>query len=143
MVIEVLHFSWAHDGGVLEGGKHEIDKPSAKFLGQVAAAAACSDPPVRVVKASQEERGKIDKAVQSQAEGEKAYAKAQKDGDWHEGNLRAHIAATEARLKDAEDLHDDDKGRLLAALASSEDILEHVEAGKSYDEAVELVKGGN
>lgn len=87
MKIEVLTTQWTHDGGVLAGGVHEVEKPTKKLL---RAAAAAEHAGVVKVTASKDERAEMNSAVQSQSDGEKALEAAMDSGDWHEGNRAQH-----------------------------------------------------
>lgn len=78
MKLEVLHTQWAAEDEVFAGGVHEIEKPTADFLRLVAGAEAAGS--VVVLDASDAHRAKLDRHVQSQEDGEAAYAAAQ--GDW-------------------------------------------------------------
>lgn len=82
MKLEVLTAQWAHDGGVLAGGVHDVERPSKKLL---RAAAAAEHAGVVKVTASKDERAVMNSAVQSQSDGEKALAAAMESGGWHEG----------------------------------------------------------
>lgn len=82
---EVSGSQWAADEQVFGGGVHEIARPTKKLLRLVAAAEAAGA--IRVLAASKEHRAALKGHVESQAESEKAYAKAQADGRWQEGNL--------------------------------------------------------
>lgn len=84
MKFEVVYTQWSADGKLYGGGVHEVEKPSKKLLGLLAAAEDAGS--VRIVEASRAERSALKGHVQTQADGEKAYAKAQADGSWHEGN---------------------------------------------------------
>jgi hypothetical protein len=92
---EVIYTQWATEDGVFQGGVHELTsdtcpcgvkhgKPSAALLGLLGAAEAAGS--IVVLEASDQHRARLDKAVQSQADGEAAYAKAVESGEWHEGN---------------------------------------------------------
>lgn len=85
MRFEVVHSVWGADDEVFGGGVHEVAKPTNKLLALLAGAEAAGV--VVVLEATDAERGKLDKGVQSQDDGEAAYEKAQADGSWHEGNL--------------------------------------------------------
>lgn len=80
MRFDVLHTQWAAEGEVFAGGIHEIEKPTADFLRLVAGAESAGS--VVVLDVADAHRAKIEKAVQSQEDGEAAYAEAQ--GDWIE-----------------------------------------------------------
>jgi hypothetical protein len=84
MKFEVVHTVWGADDEVFGGGVHEVAKPTAAFLRLLAGAEAAGSV---VILDHGGHRKKLDSHVQSQAQGEKAYAAAQKSGDWHEGNL--------------------------------------------------------
>lgn len=86
MTFEVLHSQWAADGEVFAGGVHEILKPTPEFLSLLAGAEAAGC--VVVLDVSEQHRAKLDKHVQSQEDGEAAYASAVASGDWQEGNLQ-------------------------------------------------------
>jgi hypothetical protein len=96
LTFEVIYTQWATDAGVFQGGTHTLGadtcpcgvkhgKPSAALLSLLGAAEAAGS--VVVHEATDAHRAKLDKAVQSQADGEAAYAKAVESGAWHGGNL--------------------------------------------------------
>jgi hypothetical protein len=114
--LEVLQAKVGLDGEEFAGGVHEIAKPTKKLL-----RAAAMQEKVGAVKvtASKEERGTMVAAVESQADSEKAYAKAQEDGRWQIANYRQAIADRRDRLAAADladdasaDLTDDERKRL-------------------------------
>lgn len=119
MKIEVPGAHWAHDDGVFTGGRHEIDKPSAKLLKAVAAAEAAG---VIVVHASKDERAKMAAHVESQTDSEKAYASAQKDGSWQAGNLQAFVGDASFRLKN-DSLEDSDRAFLEQGVRDAKALL--------------------
>jgi hypothetical protein len=142
LTIEVLHTRWSCDHGEFDGGVHEIAKPKAGLVEQVAAAAALSDPPLRVVSAGKAERARMKGAVQSQAEGERAYAEAQRTGKWHVGNVEDRIARGKATLAAADDpdndfeLSEERYALEERIVAQSERIREHMKRGRAYYDAV-------
>ena len=95
MKLEVLTAHWAADDNVFEGGVHEDVKLTRKLAPLVAGAEAAG---VIVVTASREERKLLGGHVESQADGEKAYERAQKTGRWHHGNLSQFVAGAQDRL---------------------------------------------
>jgi hypothetical protein len=97
MQIEVLDSLWGADGEEYAGGVHEIAKPTAKFLRLAAAAEAVGA--IRV-KASAEERARMRSHVESQADSEKARAKAQESGAWYEANMRQFLHDVETGSRD-------------------------------------------
>lgn len=97
MKLEVLVTQWSAEGEVYAGGVHEIAKPSKALLGLVAAAEAVGS--IKVT-ASKDERRVMGASVESQSDSEAAYAKAQRDGRWHEGNYDAFMLDVEAGLRD-------------------------------------------
>lgn len=123
MKIEVVYSLWGADGldEALQGGEHEIEKPSAKLLRSIAGAEAAGV--VRVVKATREERIALNRHVQSQEDGEKAYAKAQGEpdesgqmtGPWQHGNHVDFIAQRRAVLKADEGMIDEPGATLTKA----------------------------
>lgn len=110
MKLDVLRTQWAAEDTVFQGGVHELSsdecpcglthgKPDADLLRLIAGAEAAGS--IVVVDASDAHRAKLDKAVQSQEDGEAAYKAAQpvydlttgailEDGPWREGNLLQH-----------------------------------------------------
>lgn len=86
---------WGCDHGSFESGsRHEIANAKAGFVEQIASAAAFGSLVDVVYDAA---AAKIaGKAVQSQADGEKALAKAMADGRWQEGNLAQYELAQAA-----------------------------------------------
>jgi hypothetical protein len=108
--VEVLVTQWSAEGQTLAGGVHEIGpgecpcgakhKSTKAFLSLVAAA---EDAGSIKVSASKAERAELKGHVQTQADGEKAYAEAQRDGRWHEGNYDAFMADVEAGLRDPDE----------------------------------------
>jgi hypothetical protein len=78
--LEVVHTRWGAEDEVFEGGIHEDVKLTRALAPLVAAAEAAGS--VRVLDATAAERKLLAGKVQSQADGEKAFAKAQ--GDWVE-----------------------------------------------------------
>ena len=145
MKIEVLHGRWAYEDEVYEGGEQMIAKPSKALLEGIAAAAACPDPPVRVVSASKDEKAVLGAAVQSQKDGEKALAEAMESGEWHVGNAQAMLDRIDATLelhdhslKDGSldgRLTDEELGYALFARDQTVDILDRIEDGASYEDA--------
>lgn len=126
MKIEVVYSLWAADGAKqpFQGGvqgpdeRSELASPSAKLLRSIAGAEAAGV--VRVVEATKDERAKLDRAVQSQKDGERAQAKAMGDphpdllddgrenplagvmsGPWQHGNHADFVAQRRALLKAA------------------------------------------
>lgn len=97
MKIEVLHTQWTAEGEKFHGGVHEVDAPSREFLALAAAAEASGS---ISVDASEEERAIMDASVESQADSEAAYAKAQEDGSWHGGNYDQFMLEVEQGLRD-------------------------------------------
>jgi hypothetical protein len=97
---EVLTTQWTADEETFAGGVHEIAKPSAALLGMIAAAEAAGS--VVVIDAADDHRKKLDSAVQSQEAGEAAYAAAQADGSWHEGNLMQFELDVASGVRDGE-----------------------------------------
>lgn len=147
MEIEVVYSRWSYDGGELVGGVHEIENPSKRLLKAIGAAA---DSGAVVVKsASGEERSTIERAVQSQKDGEKAYAKAQESGDWHEGNLldfvvrseqalTAHARSVETGVGLENRLSKESKAWLESGLAQARKVQKRMESdGLSYSDAVD------
>ncbi len=92
MKIEVLISNW----NGLAGGIHEIEKPSRELLSHAAAAEAAG---IIKVTADSETRAKLGKHIESQAESEKVYERAQETGAWHEG--QAIQAELDAKNPDA------------------------------------------
>jgi hypothetical protein len=82
--LEVIPTQWAADGQVFGGGVHEDVKLTRKLAPLVAGAEAAGV--VNVLHATRDERALLKGHVETQAESEKAYARAQADGSWHEGN---------------------------------------------------------
>lgn len=151
MKIEVLHSRWGYEDDVYEGGAREIEKPSKALLAGIAAAAAAPDPPLRVVSASKDERAAMEGAVQSQEDGESAYAKAQASGEWQLGNLedyraraRRALLAHDRSIADGtldERLSERDVGILEAGLAEADKVQARIdEHGEDYETAVATVK---
>jgi hypothetical protein len=154
MKFEVVHTVWGADDEVFGGGVHEVAKPTAAFLRLLAGAEAAGSV---VILDAAGHRKKLDGHVQSQAQGEKAYAAAQRSGAWHHGNVQQHIVEMDARLnhwtaeraKFAE-LPDHPKRAVAverieeaqAMKAQSEQILAHLENGAGYDEAVTRTLAG-
>lgn len=143
MKIEVLTTQWAHDGGVLAGGVHEIEKPTAKLLAAAAAAEAVGS--VKVT-ASADEREKMRGSVESDSESEKKLTQAMADSTWHEGNLGDFIAVKSALLKEHGDtLPDETRASLELGITQAKAILKEL-AGqgkkRSYDEAARKVLAG-
>jgi hypothetical protein len=75
----VLHGEWVAAGEHFAGGDHKISKPTAALVRLAAAAHAAG--------AIEVSEGLDRSVVQSQKQGEKAYAAAQADGRWREGHL--------------------------------------------------------
>jgi len=88
MKFEVLTTQWATEEETFAGGENEVTSPSASFLKLVGAAESAGT--LTVTECTDAEREKLDKSVQSQEDGEAAYAAAQESGEWHEGNLLQH-----------------------------------------------------
>lgn len=101
MKIEVLVTQWSAEGETFGGGAHEIAKPTKKLLGLAAAAEAAGS---ITVSASKDERVTMTAAVESQSESEKAYAEAQRNGSWHEGNYDQFMLDVEQGLRDPDEL---------------------------------------
>lgn len=97
MKIEVLVTQWSAEGEVFPGGVHEIAKPTKALL---RLAAAAEDVGSVKVTASKDERRVMSASLESQSDSEAAYAEAQRDGRWHEGNYDAFMADVEAGLRD-------------------------------------------
>ena len=136
MIVEVVHTQWAAEGTVFQGGVHELStaecacgvthgKPDAELLGLIAAAEAAGS--VNVLEANSQHRAKLDKAVQSQADGEAAYARAQADGRWQHGNLVQFVADREQRVAAGADLPADERALLELELADARIALEQLE----------------
>jgi hypothetical protein len=96
LTFEVIYTQWATDDDVFQGGVHTLGpdtcpcgvkhgKPAAALLTLLGAAEAAGS--IVVHEATDAHRAKLDRAVQSQADGEAAYAKAVESGEWQEGNL--------------------------------------------------------
>lgn len=85
MKLKVVHTKWSAGGQTFAGGVHDDVKVTRKLAPLIAAAEHAGS--IVVVSATREERKLLKPHVQSQADGEKAYAAAQKSGAWHEGNL--------------------------------------------------------
>jgi hypothetical protein len=74
------------------------------------------------VKASSEERGKMEKAVESDADSLKAQEKAMQDGSWHLGNHEAFLTQADHFLAQA-DLTEQERATLEAGAQISEAYL--------------------
>lgn len=83
MKVDVLHAECGLGDEVLVGGPQDVvvTAENAPLLAGAAAAGA-----LNIVEASDEERSLLDGHVQAQEDGEAAYAAAQADGTWREGN---------------------------------------------------------
>lgn len=138
MRIEVLTTRWGADDAVYDGGSHEIEKPTAKFLRLVAGAEAAG---VVKVTASQEERAKLRGHVESQADSEKAQEKAFRSGAWHEGNLADYIDS-KSRLAQDDSLPAEFRASLAAGIEQAERLQQLIAGGASYDAAAAEVTGG-
>jgi hypothetical protein len=99
--IEVLVSQWSADDEVFPGGVHEIAKPTKSFLRLAASAEA--EGSIKV-SASKEERSSMSAHIESQGDSEVAYAEAQRDGRWHEGQYDQFAAEVEQGLKDQDAL---------------------------------------
>jgi hypothetical protein len=130
MRFEVLNVQWTADDETFGGGVHDVKKPTATFLRLLAGAEAAGA--VKVLDAAGN-RAKLNQHVETQAQSEKAYAKAQESGAWHHGNVQQFVVDTETRIaatpKEA-------AAPLHAQLDRAKTILGHLEKGASYDEAV-------
>jgi hypothetical protein len=126
--VEVLSTVWGHDDGQLDGGVHEIEKPSGKLLKALAAAEAAGS--VKIT-ASRDERARM--GVETDAESLKRLEAAQKDGSWQAGNHLAYVADAKARLKDP-DLPDGQRAGLEHGVRVSTAYLK-ARAGKLDHEA--------
>lgn len=109
---------WAFEDTVVTG-RMTIDKPSAKLLAAVAAGEAHGDLKVR---ASQDERSRMSKAVESDADSLKAQAKAMEDGSWQRGNAEAQLVHAQ-RMLEQDDLSDETRAANEAIVASAEAFL--------------------
>jgi hypothetical protein len=147
MKIEVLNTQWAHDGGVLQGGVHEIEDPSQQLLEQAALAESVGS--IKVT-ASKDERATMKAALEPDSESLKKLAQAQKESTWHEGNLGDYIAVKQAVLdRDADEddefaLSDESRAGLEAGVAQAQAILKVLQGQekKDYDAAVREVLNG-
>lgn len=126
---------WAHEDTVVTG-RVTIDKPSAKLLKAVAAAEAAGD---LKVKASQDERARMGRAVESDAESLKAQEKAQADGSWQVGSHLAFV--TQARqLLAQDDLPEGMRAHLEAQVPVSEAYLK-ARGEHEHENAVRVALG--
>jgi hypothetical protein len=143
MKIEVLYNVWVHDDDVFVGGLHEIEKPSKKLL---AAIAAAEDAGVLKIEASKDERKAMAKHVQSQEAGEAANAKVNQSDEWKSGNLQQFLVGAREQVRkhdDEEDeylLADGMREWLVSGIVEAEDVLEKMQDGASYEDAVVAVK---
>ena len=157
MEITVLHFSWAYEDESFAGGPHTINgeececgakhKPTKALVEGIAAAADCPDPPVEILVAPNKLLPWIKGAVQSQEDGEAAYAKAQADGSWQVGNVISSLERQQARIEQHEEsikqdslegrLSDDDYARAQFALKQTQQVAAMMDDGLSFDEAAE------
>jgi hypothetical protein len=135
--IEVLTTQWGAEDQVYVGGTHDIDKPTTGFLKLAAAAEHVG---AIKITASKDERAKMSSHIETQAESEKALAKAQEAGTWHEGNLDQFIRDAKARL-DGE-LDDQTRAYLEAGLKNAKQMQALMAAGVSYDEAAHAIVHG-
>jgi hypothetical protein len=99
--INVLVSQWAADDQVFEGGEQEIDKPSAALLRLLAAGEAAGV--LEVLDAAGTERTKMDAAVESQEDSEKALEKAQISGEWFGANYDQFLLDVESGMRPAVD----------------------------------------
>lgn len=126
---------WAFDDTVVDG-RVTIDKPSAKLLAAVAAGEAAGDLKVR---ASQDERARMGKAIESDAESLKAQQAAMADGSWHVGAHEAFLVQAQHFLAD-ETLDDEQRARLTAGSAVSEAYLD-ARSEHGHEDAVRVALG--
>lgn len=135
-------------GGGTPDAKTHVEDFTAKELPLLAGAEA--DGVVEIVKAPKAARSALSGHVQSQADGEKAYAEAQADGRWHYGNVAQHVADVETRAAahreatkaDASDGAARAQQATFAAQADqSRQILAELDGGADYETAVRRVLG--
>ena len=115
MRFRVLHNQWAAENDVFAGGEHDVEKPSASILRLAAGAEAAGS--IEILDASDQERSKLDRHVQSQEKAEAAYAKAQADGSWQYGNLCQFALDREDALAYDKTLEDDHPDKLSPEIA--------------------------
>src|SRR5215831_10987686 len=146
MKIEVLVRQWAYDDEVLESGVHEIDDPSPDLIRHAANAESAGS--IRV-EASAAERKQMKDSIETDSASTKILEAAQKDGSWQVGNLGDYIAVRSALLAQHNDpddeleLTDDQVLNIELGIAQSQAILDKVDAGASYEDAVtETLKNG-
>lgn len=136
--IEVVYGVWGFgatedsEGTVLDGGTHddfEVTAENAPYL-----AAGESAGVVRILDASDDERGLLEGHVQTQADGEAAYVAAQESGAWREGQLRSFVHDTEHRLSlpdEEANLTVGDRAWLTGGLADAYDELGEADKAKA------------
>lgn len=109
MKVRVIYSVWGADGfdEPFGGGVHELEDVTEEQARSIASAAAAGA--VEVIDASKAERSLLDGHVQSQEDGEAAYAAAQESGAWQHGNLTDFIATREQRLAELDE-HDPERG---------------------------------
>lgn len=106
MRIKVVYSLWGADDVAFTGGVHDITvlgdgTDEAPFVSPAVVGGAEAAGVVEVVEASETERAALDSAVQSQEDGEAAYATAQEEGGgWHEGNLEQFLITAYHELSD-------------------------------------------
>lgn len=102
MKVKVVYSLWAADGFAepLYGGVHDLEDVTEEQARSIAGARSAGV--VEVVEATDDELALLEPHVQSQEDGEAAYAAAQESGRWQHGNLVNFIAERKRKL-----VHDD------------------------------------
>jgi hypothetical protein len=142
IVFNVLDSSWSGAGEEFAGGEHTRDNPSAELVAHASAAHHAG--------AIEVTEGLDKTAVQSQKQGEQAYAAAQADGSWREGHVvqvaldaiaREKSTAAAAAGHDDPDSVDVDPHAITVVLGDASPATVHVTtAGEILDEHAHIVR---
>lgn len=101
MKVRVIYSVWGADGfdEPLHGGEHDLDVGAMTEEQHRSLAGGEAGGALEIVDPTRAERKLLDAHVQSQEDGEKAYAAAVESGEWQEGNVAQfdHEVATGAR----------------------------------------------
>jgi hypothetical protein len=126
MKINVVYSLWGADELAFDGGVHDVTvigdgTAESPYLSPAVVGGAEASGVIEVVEATSEERAALDAAVQSQEDGEAAYAAAQEDGSWHEGNLEQFLLTARQELDDPDaELTDERRAALERGIADAE-----------------------